>query len=172
MNLRPDQQLFLHSILFHYLNLDCIDRHIKHNVQELIDEVADSLLSSHDKTRQKDDWCITDDYDDDEEEDDDSSVPSLSIGDILTLPDCKAKLSDGTSGKIIFFGDKRLQLEFDNFQDGCLVSVAHVASIVRRGNELTIFDPYNEKWTFKISKFPKEWTSLIDVNVHYEVRSK
>lgn len=155
MKLTPNQKLFLHSVLFHYLASNELDSNVRSNVEEIMEALEGELLYSDDVDVSEDDEVLTGDE-------------QVSVLDAKSLPPCKVKV-DGDSGDLSFFGNDS-QLHFDVVNtDEVLDEGDDIVQIVRGGKEITLVSSDGDAKTFQVSKFPKEWTSLLKANLTYDV---
>jgi len=165
MKITPSQKLFLHNVLFHYLTLPDVSMRTQDGVEEIMQILEDELIHH-------------DDEDNDLEDDQDEKVKvelrshdeEVSAWSLMDLPPCRAKTSDEETGNLSFFGDD-VDLRFDIINDdGTVVEEGdRVLQVIRRGKEITLVNEEGDEKTFQVSKFPKEWTSLLKANLFYGV---
>ena len=161
MKLTPNQKLFLHNVLFHYLASNELGGGVRSNVEEIMEVLEDDLLYSR-----------KDSEDEEADVSEDEEVPTgddrVSMFDVKSLPPCKVKV-DGDSGDLSFFGNDS-SLHFDVVTpDEVLADGDDVMQITRGGKEITLVTSDGDTKTFQVSKFPKEWTSLLKANLTYDV---
>ena len=159
MKLTPNQKLFLHNVLFHYLASNELGGNVRSNVEEIMEVLEDELLYLN---------KIDDEVDVPDDDEVLTGDEQVSIIDVKSLPTCKVKV-DGDSGDLSFFGnDSSLHFDVVN-PDEVLDDGDDIVQIVRGGKEITLVSSDGDAKTFQVSKFPKEWTSLLKANLTYDV---
>lgn len=164
MKITSSQKLLLHNVLFHYLTLPDVSISTQEKVEEIMRVLEDDLVD-------------VDKHDDLEDEQEDhvavelrSHDEEVSAWSLMDLPPCRVKTSDEEAGNLSFFGDD-VDLRFDVINDeGIVIEEGdRVLQVIRRGKEVTLVNEEGDEKTFQVSKFPKEWTSLLKANVFYGV---
>ena len=168
MKLQHDQVLLLHSIVFHYLTSND-SAQFRDEAEDMLHDLKDSLLSSNENANFSDDDEHEDEDYDDEEEDHDqwSHVEDSVCVDVLTgLPKLTAGyLNVPEKGNLIFFGNCPTSFDLEG-KNGVIESGDDIRVVTRRSKELVLASD-DETWIFKVSKFPREWTALLEVNKPY-----
>lgn len=167
MKLQPDQVLLLHNIVFHYLSAsDSVL--FRAEAEDILYELKDKLLAFSDI--EDVDGHVDDENHEDEDEDDEWShlTDTVCADELTELPTLTVScLNINGPGKLILFGGPPVSFDLED-KTGMIESGDGVEVITRRGKELVLISK-DETWTFKVSKFPKEWTSLLEVNKSYRI---
>jgi nucleoid-associated protein YgaU len=181
MELRPRQQLLLHGVLLHYLTLDNVDRHVKDEIRDLMEEIEDNLLFENAgaaRPADPDEEVQSVSFEDSkrnqsQDQETYSTGFIMSTLNVCELPSVRGKQPDGTSGRMTFFEEndqiRQLCLEFIS-TNGQVEIFSDVTVVTRKGSSLELVNLYGDEYTFYVTKFPKEWTTLLEINRSYEIR--
>ena len=167
MDLNSSQKLFLHGVLFHYLAAHDAGSSVRSNVEEIMSLLEDDLLDlvpprSNLRPEPPDE---EDEEDDLEVEDEDEPHMYIDIDQFLDLPEVRVSDDVGRKHTFRFFdeGDGLMFELFDKNEPQKSTHRGPVRWVRRFGKSLLVMTADNDQFSFDVSKFPTEWTSLLRV---------
>lgn len=183
MNLSRKQLLLIHSVLFSHLSNSDTSRESE-AIEDLMDEISQAILDDEDENdsfqkhkgnlafRSAEMSVFEGDEEEEEEEIDTSEI--VSIDDLMDLEDVSVFDCDAESkGRFNFFWsskDRSCAIVKYREKDVDLSDseILRIDWINRQAKSFTLGVPGTE-FTFEVSKFPKDWTSLLKVNTTYRI---
>jgi hypothetical protein len=164
MNLTQQQKLFLHGVLFHYGSSFDVGHDVRSGLEEIMDMLREDLTSSSDPHYE----ATTEEEDEESELDEDDpnyvSDMRIDVQDFVNLSDIKViETSTGRKNNFRFQETTEGELEFEltDARDDSVECFGPVAWVKRGGKEFVVLTKDGESFLFELSKFPKDWTSLL-----------
>ena len=180
MNLSRKQLLLIHSVLFSYLSNSDTSRESE-AIEDLMDEISQAILDFEDENdsfqKHKGNLPFRSAemsvFGGEEEEEIDTSE-IVSFDDLMDLEDVSVFDCDAESkGRLNFFWslkDRSCAIVKYKEKDVDLSDseILRINWINRQAKSFTLGVPGSE-FNFEVSKFPKDWTSLLKVNTTYRI---